>query len=92
MKIDVFQCQLNKKIPLEYIGKVVYIGPDDFLRFTNNKEYYIVLDENNTLKVVDDEEEDYIYNLSRPNDIGGKFYFTDDPQGILKNYMEEYKN
>ena len=33
-----------------------------------------------------------IYMLSEPNDLGGKFYYTDDPKGILKKYMEEYKS
>lgn len=91
--IQVYQSEFDKEIPLEYVGKVKYIGPDDPLSFVNNGEYNIVFDKNNTLKVVDETEEDYIYALSEPNNLGGKFfYIVDDPRGILKKYMKEYKN
>lgn len=90
--IQVYQSELKKKIPLEYIGKVKYIGPDNPLSFINGGEYNIVLDKYKNLKVVDETEEDYIYILSEPNSLGGKFYFIDDPKGILKDYMEKYKN
>lgn len=59
--IQVHQSEFDKEIPLEYVGKVKYIGPDDPLYFVNNGEYNIVFDKNNTLKVVDETEEDYIY-------------------------------
>lgn len=91
--IQVYQSEFDKEIPLEYVDKVKYIGPDDPLSFVNNGEYNIVFDKNNTLKVVDETEEDYIYALSEPNNLGGKFfYIVDDPRGILKKYMKEYKN
>ncbi len=89
--IQVYQSELNKEIPLEYIGKVKYIGPNDPLSFIDGGEYNIVLDENKDLKVVDETEEDYIYLLSEPNSLGGKFYYMEDPKGILKAYMEEYQ-
>ena len=46
---------------------------------------------------MDDSEEDYIYDLENPKPMdgsseGGQFYYLDDPNGILKNYMEEYKS
>ena len=90
--IQVYQSEFDKEIPLEYVGKVKYIGPDDPLSFVNNGEYNIVFDKNNTLKVVDETEEDYIYALSEPNNLGGKFFYIDDPWGILKKYMKEYKD
>ena len=91
--IQVYQSEFDKEIPLEYVGKVKYIGPDDPLSFVNNGEYNIVFDKNNTLKVVYETEEDYIYALSEPNNLGGKFfYIVDDHRGILKKYMNEYKN
>lgn len=89
--IPVYQCELDREIPLEYIGTVIYIGPYDPLSFTNGKDYAIVRDDNGWLKVVDDTEEDYIYDLSEPNTRGGKFYYLDDPQGILKDLMNAYK-
>lgn len=30
--------------------------------------------------------------LTEPNNLGGKFFYIDDPWGILKKYMKEYKN
>ncbi len=96
--VDVFQCELNKKIPLEYVGEVIYIGESFGVDgLTDNKKYLIVKDKNQSLKVVDDSEEDYIYDLKDPKPMsggskGGKFYYTDDPAGILKNYMDKYKN
>lgn len=90
--IQVYQSEFDKEIPLEYVGKVKYIGPDDPLNFVNNGEYNIVFDENNTLKVVDETEEDYVYILNEPNNLGGKFFYIDDPWGILKKYMKEYKD
>ena len=30
--------------------------------------------------------------LTEPNNLGGKFFYIDDPRGILKKYMKEYKN
>lgn len=96
--VDVFQCELNKKIPLEYIGKVIYKGESFGIDgLTNDESYIIVRDKNDSIKVVDDSEEDYIYNLTNPRPLdgsskGGKFYYIDDPKKILKKYMEEYKN
>lgn len=89
--IRVYQCELNREIPLEYVGTVKYIGPYDPLSFTNGKDYAIGRDDNGCLKVVDDTEEDYIYDLSEPNTRGGKFYYLDGPQGILKDLMSAYK-
>ena len=89
--IPVYQCELDRSIPLEYIGTVKYVGPYDPLSFTNGKDYAIVRDDNGWLKVVDDTDEDYIYDLSEPNTRGGKFYYLDEPQGILKDLMSAYK-
>ena len=59
--IQVYQSEIDKEIPLEYVGKVIYTGPDDPLSFINGSEYSVVLDKYNTIKVVDETEEDYIY-------------------------------
>ncbi len=96
--VYVYQCELDKKIPLEYIGQVIYVGESFGVDgLTNKNEYLIVKDKYGTIKVVDDSEEDYIYDLTAPKPFdgssqGGKFYYTDDPKGILKGYMEEYRD
>lgn len=96
--INVYQSELNKEIPLEYIGKVIYIGASGgYGSLTNNVKYDIVKDDFGDLKVVDDSEEDYLYNLNNPrnfeNENDGKFYFLDDPDGILANVgIEKYNN
>lgn len=95
--VDVFQCELGKTIQLEYIGKVKYIGKSFGVdELTDGNEYLIVRDKNSNLKVVDDSEEDYMYNLANPkpwdgSSEGGIFKYIDDPQNLLKNIMEEYK-
>ena len=58
---------------------------------TEGREYMIVLDEDENIKLVDNDEEDYSYDLIRPNSPGGKFYYVDDPQGVLKKYMSAYE-
>lgn len=99
--VNVFQCELNKAIPLEYIGSVRYIGESFGVdSLTNDKEYNIVKDNNGDLKVVDSEE-DYLYDLINPRPIdsssaGGKFYYVDDPQNILqkigiKKYISNFE-
>lgn len=96
--IDVFQCELNKTIPLEYIGKVKYIGETFGIEgLTNMKEYNIVRDRDRNVKVVDDSDEDYIYSLINPrpldgSSVGGTFYIIDDPNEELKGYgLEKYE-
>lgn len=88
--INVFQCELNKAIPLEYIGSVKYVGESFGVdSLTNDREYNIVKDKNGDLKVVDDSGEDYLYDLMNPkptdnSSVGGKFYLIDDPKNILQ--------
>lgn len=86
--VDVYQSEMNQWIPMEYIGTVQHIGKDDPLSFTNGNIYTIVRDKNGDLKVVDDTDEDYLYNLNEPNDLGGQFFYLDDPYGILARYIE----
>lgn len=92
--INVFQSELNKKIPLEYIGKVKYNGESFGVdELTNGVIYTVVRDKFNTIKIVDDSEEDYIYDLNNPKPLdgsseGGKFYIIDDPTNILKETIK----
>lgn len=55
--IDVYQCELDKTIPLEYVGRVKYIGESFGVdSLTNGKEYNLVKDKTGWVKVVDDSE------------------------------------
>ena len=55
IKIDVFQCELNKNIKLEYIGKLKYVGETFGVDgLTDGVTYNVVKDKYGTLKVVDD--------------------------------------
>lgn len=89
-KISVFQCETNDYITLELVGIVRYIGESFWAGdgFTNGKNYSVVRDKNNYLKVVDDSDEDYIWDLRNPkpsdeSSKGGKFELVEDYTGEL---------
>lgn len=92
--IEVYQCELDKTIPLKYIGKVIYIGETFGVEgLTDGNEYFIVEDRDGHLKVVDDSDEDYFYDLNEPGPAdgsspGGKFKILDDPEGILSRVIK----
>ncbi|WP_282920070.1 hypothetical protein [Ignavigranum ruoffiae] len=91
--IQVYQCEIDEYIDMEYVGQVKYIGESFGVdSLTNNKVYYIVYDNQRDLKVVDDSGEDYLYELNNPkpldgSSIGGKFVIVDDPRKILVRYI-----
>ncbi len=93
-KIDVFQCELRKSIPLEYIGRVKYTGESFGVdSLTDKKEYDIVKDFQGDFKVADDSNEDYLYNLQGPRPIdgsskGGKFIIIEDYTGELESIID----
>lgn len=72
-KVEVCQSETDSILMMDYVRTVEYVGKDDPLSFTNGKIYTIVRDKDRNLKVVDDTEEDYIYDLKGPNSIGGVF-------------------
>lgn len=92
--IDVYQSEFNNTIPLEYIGKVKYIGETFGVDgLTNNNIYNVVFDKDNNIKIVDDSGEDYLYDLNNPkplddNSKGGRFYIIDDVKGILSKIIK----
>lgn len=91
--IDVYQCELDKAIPLEYIGKVEYVGESFGVdSLTDGNAYDVVKDVNGTIKIVDDSGEDYLYDLRNPKPLngsssGGKFIIIDDPNEELTKYI-----
>ena len=92
--IEVYQSELNKKISLEYIGKVKYVGETFGVdSLTDGKIYNVVYDKNNAIKIVDDSEEDYIYDLNSPKPLdessqGGKFLIVEDLKEILSKVIK----
>lgn len=94
--VKVYQCELDESIPLEYIGEVIYSGETFYSGdgLTDGTKYLIVRDDSGDLKVVDDSEEDYLYDLNNPRPAdgsspGGKFKILDDPDGILRNVIKD---
>lgn len=91
--INVFQSELNKYIPLEYVGKVKYVGESFGVdSLTDGEVYDVVRDKNETLKIVDDSGKDYIYNFVnlKPMDNsskGGKFLIIEDGNCILERVI-----
>ena len=91
-RIEVYQCELDKTISLEHVGRVKYTGVTFGVDgLTDQKEYDIVRDAQGDLKVIDDSGEDYLYDLKNPRPAdgssqGGKFEILDDFTGELREY------
>lgn len=91
--INVYQCELDREIPLEYVGQVKYSGESFGVdSLTDGEVYDVVRDETGMIKIVDDSEEDYIYDLVNPKPLngsspGGKFRIIDDPNKELGKYI-----
>lgn len=91
--INVYQCELDREIPLEYVGQVKYSGESFGVdSLTDGEVYDVVRDETGMIKIVDDSEEDYIYDLVNPKPLngtspGGKFSIIDDPNKELEKYI-----
>lgn len=91
--INVYQCVFDKEIPMEYVGKVKYSGESFGVdSLTDGEVYDVVRDETGMIKIVDDSEEDYIYDLVNPKPLngsspGGKFRIIDDPNKELGKYI-----
>lgn len=91
--INVYQSELDDDVGLEYIGKVKYIGESFGVdSLTDGSVYDVVRDDTGTLKIVDDSDEDYIYDLINPKPLdnsspGGKFTIIEDPNSELIKYI-----
>ena len=65
--VMVYQCELNKEIEMELYGRLRYIGKSfGAFGLTNGKIYNCVGIDHGMLRIVDDEEEDYLYSAKRP--------------------------
>ena len=61
--IDVYQCVIDKYVKMPVYGKYKYIGESGALCCIKNKTYYRVLPDTE-FRIVDEDEEDYLYNES----------------------------
>lgn len=82
--------------------KVKYIGESFFLSLTNQKIYDVLEVDDDLIRVIDDEEEDYLYCILRPrpldrSSIGGIWEIVEDTEdkllekALLKN-IEKYNS
>lgn len=92
----VYQCVLHKKIEMELYGRLRYIGEDFPLALTNNKIYDCVGVDNGMLRIVDDEDEDYLYSAKRPKPAdeheyeGGRWEVVEIYNDDLRKELELY--
>ncbi len=83
---------------VEVIGQVKYIGDTDELSFINNKIYNVIEIFGNSVRVVDETEEDYLYMFDDPTvnwqDINGKFVVVNDftTDRLLEKLEERFKD
>ena len=91
--VDVYQCETDERIPLELMAIVRYKGESFGVEgLTDGKNYYIVRDKFGYPKVVDDSDEDYIYDLINPRPLdnsskGGRFEILVDYTGEVTNLI-----
>lgn len=74
MKIKVYQSEEDNYIEMNSLGKIRYIGESFGVDgLTNGKIYDFVeiYPNDNLIRVVDDSEEDYIYQIDNPKSLNG---------------------
>jgi|LFRM01.2.fsa_nt_gb hypothetical protein len=92
--VNVYQCERDEWIPLELMAIVRYIGESFGVdALTDGKEYNIVRDQYGYPKVVDDSDEDYIYDLVNPRPLdnsseGGRFEVLEDYTGEVTEIIK----
>lgn len=92
--VDVYQCETDEWIPLELMAVVRYEGKSFGVEgLTHGKDYYIVRDKYGYPKVVDDSDEDYIYDLNNPRPLdnssqGGHFIILEDYTGEVTELIK----
>lgn len=98
-KIRVYQRESNEWINMEVIGQVKFVGKSfGVTSLTNEKIYNVVgIDGEDTdwpmIRVIDDSEEDYLYDVEKPGPFGsvnydGKWELVMDVSGKLSKYFK----
>ncbi|MEG6521127.1 hypothetical protein [Desulfotomaculum sp. 1211_IL3151] len=93
--VKVWSYEVEAYIEKESIGQVRYVG-DSFEDITSDKIYDVLSIEEEMLRVVDDEEMDYLYSLINPAPLdmsseGGTWKIIKDEKGILTQKFKELK-
>lgn len=79
--VMVYQCELDQEIEMELYGLLRYVGKSfGAFGLTENKVYQCVGIDGGWLRIVDDEEEDYLYSSKRPGPA------TQDPATITARW------
>lgn len=74
MKIKVYQSKDNSYVEMISLGKLKYIGESFGLDSLTNGKIYDFVDiypNDDLIKIVDDSEEDYMYQISNPKPLDG---------------------
>lgn len=93
--VKVWSYDTETYIEKESIGQVRYVG-DSFEDITSDKIYDVLSIEEGMLRVVDDEEMDYLYSIINPaplngSSTGGAWQLVKDENGILTQKFKELK-
>ncbi len=63
MKVKVYQCVTDEYVEMEVLARYKYVGETDELSCINGKIYNCVgIEEDGSLRIVDETNEDYLYN------------------------------
>lgn len=93
--VKVWSYDTGTYIEKESIGQVRYTG-DSFEDITSDKVYDVLAIEGPFLRIVDDEEMDYLYSIINPAPLdmsseGGVWQIIKDENGILAQKFKELK-
>lgn len=91
MKAKVWDYSIKGFKEVDAIGILKYEG-ESFFAFIDGKEYIVLGIENRLLRVFDESEEDYLYEIDNPRPMdgslkGGKWKIIKDEYGKLKDIM-----
>lgn len=97
-KVKVWSYDAEDYVEKSAIGKVKYIGESFYsgAGLTNGKIYDCIGIEDEFLRIVDDEEMDYLYSITKPAPLdgsakGGRWKIVEDETGELTQKFKEAK-
>lgn len=89
--IMVYQCEIDKEIEMELYGLLRYIGESGVLTLTDGNVYACVGIDSGALRIVDDDDEDYLYDAETPLE-NGRWEIVEIYNDELKKFLELYGN
>ena len=92
MKAKVWDYSIKGFREVEAIGILKYEG-ETFFSFIDGKEYVCLGIENGLFRMIDESEEDYLYEIDNPRPMdgsskGGKWKIIKDEYGKLENILD----